>query len=301
MARPNPPALTAEQRAAAAQAGIEARRARSDVKSRIARTEISIFDAINDQRAAIQRMKVSDLLGSVPGIGSRRVFLLMEKIGIAPTRRIGGLGEHQLMALRKEFLVTKSEVSQGALIVMSGPGGVGKSTITAALRDHPSFWVSISATTRNPRETERDGVDYYFLSEEKFEEMIANGEFLEWAEFAGSRYGTPKEPVENWRNLGKSVLLEIEIAGARQVRACEPNSTLVFISPPSWADLEARLLGRGTDSPERMAARLALAREEMAAAPEFDHILVNERVEEVVATLVSLALGHKAGSNESEH
>jgi guanylate kinase len=300
MVRPLPPALSAEARAAAAQAGIAARRIRSEIKKLIASGELSIFDAINDQRAAVQRMKVAELLGSVPGIGGKRVSSLMEKIGIAQTRRIAGLGEHQLMALRKEFSVTKNAVTKGSLIVMSGPGGVGKSTITAALRDHPSFWVSVSATTRAPRENERDGIDYYFLSPEKFDEMIQADAFLEWADFAGARYGTPREPVENWRNLGKSVLLEIEIAGARQVRAAESESLLVFISPPSWSDLENRLQGRGTDSPERRAARLALAREEMAAAPEFDHILVNERVEEVVQTLVSLALGQKAGKNESE-
>jgi len=281
-------------RAAAVKAGVEARRARAEVKRRISAGEISIFDAINDQQPSIQRMKVSELLGSVPGIGERRVFLLMAKIGIAKTRRIAGLGQHQLMALRKEFSVTKSEVSKGSLIVMSGPGGVGKSTITAALRDHPSFWVSVSATTRPPRENEKDGVDYYFLSDEKFDELVERDEFLEWAEFAGARYGTPREPVDNWRNLGKCVLLEIEIAGARQVRSSEPEAILVFIAPPSWSDLEERLLGRGTDSPERRAARLALAREEMAAAPEFDHILVNERVDEVVQSLVSLALAPRA-------
>jgi len=281
-------------RAAAVKAGVEARRARAEVKRRISAGEISIFDAINDQQPSIQRMKVSELLGSVPGIGERRVFLLMAKIGIAKTRRIAGLGQHQLMALRKEFSVTKSEVSRGSLIVMSGPGGVGKSTITAALRDHPSFWVSVSATTRPPRENEKDGVDYYFLSDEKFDELVERDEFLEWAEFAGARYGTPREPVDNWRNLGKSVLLEIEIAGARQVRSSEPEAILIFIAPPSWSDLEERLLGRGTDSPERRAARLALAREELAAAPEFDHILVNERVDEVVQSLVSLVLAPRA-------
>ena len=281
-------------RAAAVKAGVEARRARAEVKRRISAGEISIFDAINDQQPSIQRMKVSELLGSVPGIGERRVFLLMAKIGIAKTRRIAGLGQHQLMALRKEFSVTKSEVSKGSLIVMSGPGGVGKSTITAALRDHPSFWVSVSATTRPPRENEKDGVDYYFLSDEKFDELVERDEFLEWAEFAGARYGTPREPVDNWRNLGKCVLLEIEIAGARQVRSSEPEAILIFIAPPSWSDLEERLLGRGTDSPERRAARLALAREELAAAPEFDHILVNERVDEVVQSLVSLVLAPRA-------
>ena len=118
-------------------------------------------------------------------------------------------------------------------------------------------------------------------------------EFLEWAEFAGARYGTPREPVQQWRNLGKHVLLEIEIAGARQVRAADPQALLVFIAPPSWEELVARLTSRGTDSAERRAARLALAQEEMAASVEFDHILINSQVEEVAAQLLSLATAHR--------
>jgi guanylate kinase len=213
----------------------------------------------------------------------------MEKIGISKGRRIGGLGPKQISALRSEMILNKREPKLGSLIVMSGPGGVGKSTITSALRNNPSIWISVSATTREPRDSERDGVDYFFLTDEKFDQMIKAGEFLEWAEFAGNRYGTPKAPVEDARHLGKHVLLEIEIAGARQVRTVEPNALLVFISPPSWEELVARLTNRGTDSPERRTARLALAEEEMAAADSFDHILVNHSVEGVAQQLLSLA------------
>jgi len=213
----------------------------------------------------------------------------MEKFGISKGRRIGGLGPKQISALRSELILNKIEPKQGSLIVMSGPGGVGKSTITNALRNHPSIWVSVSATTREPRESESDVIDYFFLTDEKFDQMIKAGEFLEWAEFAGNRYGTPKAPVEEARRLGKHVLLEIEIAGARQVRIVEPNALLVFISPPSWEELVARLTNRGTDSPERRAARLALAEEEMAAADSFDHILINHSVEGVAEQLLSLA------------
>ena len=237
-------------------------------------------------------MRVLELLPAVPGIGAKRAALLMERIGISPSRRIAGLGDKQLQALRNELSVNKSDLARGALLVMSGPGGVGKSTITSVLRDHPSFWISISATTRAPRENERDGHDYFFLSDDKFDAMIQTGDFLEWAEFAGARYGTPRTPVEQWRNLGKHVLLEIEIAGARQVRAAESEALLVFIAPPSWEELVSRLTSRGTDSPERRAARLALAQEEMAASVEFDHILVNSEVEEVAAQLLSLATAH---------
>jgi guanylate kinase len=293
MAKIPPPILSEEARAAASQAGVLARQIRSEVKRSIAQGELSIFQAINDPRVSVQKMRVYELLSSVPGIGQKRAESLMAKIGIAASRRIAGLGEKQLLALRKELLVSKNSTQEGSLIVMSGPGGVGKSTITALLRDHPSFWVSISATTRAPRENERDSHDYYFLTDEKFDEMIRNGEFLEWAEFAGARYGTPKGPVNQWRDLGKHVLLEIEIAGARQVRSADDKAILVFIAPPSWDELVARLTSRGTDSPERREARLALAREEMAASVEFDHILVNSQVEEVAAQLLSLATSPK--------
>jgi guanylate kinase len=288
-----PPELTAEDRRAAGARGVMNRQMRAALKVEIETGTKSFFDAINDDRESIQRMRVSELLQAVPGIGQRRAFLIMSKIGISPSRRIQGLGPKQLASLRKELLVIKQGVSQGALIVMSGPGGVGKSTITSELRDHPSVWVSISATTRSPREGERDGHDYFFITDERFDSMIANQEFLEWAEFAGNRYGTPKQPVADWRNLGRHVLLEIEIAGARQVRAAEPDSLLIFIAPPSWEELVNRLTNRGTDSPERRAARLALAEEEMAAAGEFDLTLVNSRVEEVAQSLLSLATSHQ--------
>ncbi|CAB4532061.1 unannotated protein [freshwater metagenome] len=288
-----PPKLSPEERARASAAGVIARRERSLIKEQISQGSISIFEAVNDPRESIQRMRVVELLTAVPGIGLKRATLLMERISISPSRRIAGLGDKQLQALRRELSVNKSELNAGALLVMSGPGGVGKSTITSLLRDHPSFWISISATTRAPRENERHGHDYFFLDDQKFDSMIQGNEFLEWAEFAGARYGTPREPVQQWRNLGKHVLLEIEIAGARQVRAADPQALLVFIAPPSWEELVARLTSRGTDSAERRAARLALAQEEMAASVEFDHILINSQVEEVAAQLLSLATAHR--------
>lgn len=284
-----PPNLSDSERIQAGQRAIAARRDRASMKIDIANRTKTIFDAINDPRQGIQRMRVSELLAAVPGVGTRRTFLLMEKLKISEGRRIGGLGPNQIAALREEFILNKLEQGVGSLIVMSGPGGVGKSTITNHLRDNPSIWVSVSATTRQPRENEREGIDYFFLTDEKFDQMIAADKFLEWAEFAGNRYGTPREPVEHARNLGKNVLLEIEIAGARQVRSKSPESVLVFISPPSWEELVNRLENRGTDSPERRAARLALAEEEMAAAGDFDHILVNHSVEGVAEQLLSLA------------
>ncbi len=284
-----PPGLSlAERRAALAKAKIS-RQERADVKRSITGGEINIFDAINDPRESIRRMKVIELLTSLPGVGKTRAALIMERRNISPTRRIGGLGHLQIKALGKELAVAKVDAIRGKLIVISGPGGVGKSTITAQLRTDPRFWISVSATTREPRLGEREGVDYLFLSSERFNEMIEAEEFLEWAEFAGNRYGTPRAPVEEWRTLGKHVILEIEIDGARQVRSRELGATLIFIAPPSWEELVRRLTSRGTDTPERRAARLALAQEEMAAASEFDAVLVNESVEGLIAQLVSLA------------
>lgn len=287
-----PPVLTPQtQKRAVAQAS-EARKVRANIKQAIAAGEISIFSVILDPRIPVQRMRIFELLSSVPGVGDIRARAIMERAKISSSRRIMGLGKHQLFTLRKELALTKVRPPIGSLVVMSGPGGVGKSTITAALRSDPRFWVSVSATTREPRPDERDGIDYFFLTDAKFDRMVVEGQFLEWAEFAGARYGTPKAPIEEWRAVGKNVLLEIEIEGARQVRAAESSALLIFISPPSWEELAVRLEGRGTDSPQRRQARLALAAEEMVAASEFDHILVNHEVGEVLSQLVSLATSH---------
>ena len=176
------------------------------------------------------------------------------------------------------------------LIVLSGPGGVGKSTVSEYLRKNAEgIWVSVSMTTRAPRDGEIDGIDYYFCSESEFKAKIDEGAFLEWAHFAGNYYGTPRAAVAEKIAAGRTVLLEIEISGARQVRAAWGSAYLVFLAPPTFSELERRLLGRGTDTPERAAQRLEIAHEEMAQSHWFDEVLINSSVEEVAARLIALA------------
>ncbi len=175
------------------------------------------------------------------------------------------------------------------LTVLSGPSGVGKSTVVASLRRaSPRIWLSVSVTTRAPRPGELDGREYYFVSERDFDAMIAHGELLEWARFAGHRYGTPRAPVAEKLAAGVPVLLEIDLAGARQVRKAVPDALLVFLAPPSWAELVRRLTGRDTEAPEVIERRLAAARVELAAGSEFDITLVNTSVGDVCRQLVAL-------------
>jgi guanylate kinase len=175
----------------------------------------------------------------------------------------------------------------GRLVVLTGPSGVGKGTVVAELRRlRPDVWVSVSATTRPAREGEADGVQYNFWSAEQFAGTVAEGGFLEWAEFAGNRYGTPRAPVEQRIAAGQTVLLEIELQGARQVRSAMPEAFMVFLSPPSFADLEARLRGRATEDEQAIARRLDRAREELAAATEFDAVVVNDDVGRAARELV---------------
>jgi guanylate kinase len=175
------------------------------------------------------------------------------------------------------------------LTVITGPSGVGKGTLVGQLlQRHPQIWLSVSATTRAPREGEVEGQSYFFLSRERFEQQVAEGGFLEWAEFAGNLYGTPRAPVEAQLAAGRPVLLEIELEGARQVRQSFPAACQLFIEPPSFEELERRIRGRGTDSEEAIARRLARARVELAAAPEFDAVLVNGDLNAALAELEQL-------------
>jgi guanylate kinase len=285
-----PPRLSPEQRASALAKAKESRQIRAAVKARIKSGELTVTDviALSKDDEAIAKLRVLELIESIAGVGKIRGKAILEKLDISLTRRIQGLGRHQLESLEREFQIPSGLVP-GKLVVLSGPGGVGKSTVAKVLKESSPFFVSISATTRAPRFNEVAGVDYHFYSNEEFDAAIANGEFLEWAEFAGNRYGTPRKAVVESLRAGKSVLLEIEIAGAKQVKAKVPEAILVFLEPPTWEELVSRLEGRGTDSPERRAARLALAQEELAAASFFDKVLINDQVEGVVASLIEFA------------
>ena len=282
-----PPKLSPEERAQALEKAKVSRQVRAGIKSRIKTGELSIADVIEIAKSdeAIAKMRVLEMVESKSGVGKVRAKALLERLEISESRRVQGLGRHQLKGLLKEFEGPKSS-SRGRLVVLSGPGGVGKSTVAKAFRSSSAFLVSVSVTTRAPRFNESEGLDYHFYTNEQFDSAIKNDEFLEWAEFAGNRYGTPREPVESALNAGQNVLLEIEIDGAKQVKRKLPEAILVFLEPPTWEELVSRLEGRGTDSPERRAARLALAQEEMAAASFFDKVLINDQVEKVVTRLI---------------
>ncbi|QUH01632.1 guanylate kinase [Saccharopolyspora erythraea] len=180
------------------------------------------------------------------------------------------------------------------LTVVSGPSGVGKSSVLNELRRQaPEVFFSVSATTRPPREGEVDGVHYHFVDTAEFERMVAAGEMLEHARYAGNLYGTPRRPVEAALTAGRAAVLEIELQGARQVRRAMPEAQLVMLLPPSWEVLVERLTGRGTEDPEVVRKRLETAREELAAESEFDATVVNADVRSATSELIGLVVGRQ--------
>jgi guanylate kinase len=178
---------------------------------------------------------------------------------------------------------------EGRLIVVSGPSGVGKSTVLRALRSELDYGFSVSATTRDPRPSEIDGIHYHFVSRDRFHQMIDDNALVEWAEYGGHLYGTPVESVRRARESSEVVILDIELEGAKQVRSAFPDADLIWIAPPSFDELERRLRQRGDTDEDAIAARLDRARRDMAVAPSlFDHVVVNGDIDDAVRALLDI-------------
>jgi guanylate kinase len=283
-------------RVAAARAAVAARRARAAVKAAVATGERTPLDvartAWEDESASAERtLRVRDLLTSIAGIGPARADAVMESLRIAPSKRLGGLGARQRVALA-DWCAARGgrRRSTSRLVVLAGPTAVGKGTVSAHIRDHhPEVLLSVSATTRKPRPGEIDGVHYYFVDDAEFDRMIRDRELLEWATVHNSyRYGTPRPPIDRALDEGREVLLEIDLQGARQVRAAMPDALLVFLLPPTWEELVRRLIGRGTESAEEQQRRLDTAKVELGAQDEFDVKIVNSDVGTAAQQVVDL-------------
>ena len=288
--RPAPPEV---DRAAAAVAAVAARRARAAVKHAVATRERSALDvaetAWSTPDSAEASLRVRELLTSIPSLGPTRVARIMDDLSISDKKRVGGLGVRQRVTFRA-FLEARAGGAPARLTVLAGPTAVGKGTVSTFIREnYPDVMLSVSATTRAPRPGEIDGVHYYFVSDAEFDRMIADNELLEWAVVHNSyRYGTPRPPIDAALAEGKRVLLEIDLQGARSVRAVMPEARLVFLLPPTWDELVRRLIGRGTESPAEQQRRLDTARVELAAQDEFDARVINTEVSEAAREVVEL-------------
>ncbi|MFC7765192.1 guanylate kinase [Leucobacter soli] len=273
-------------RVAANRAAIAARRARADVKRRLREGELSPLRTLEeslDPESPAFSLRVTEFLQTFPSFGEVKTLRTLEQLQISPRKRLGGLGGRQrdrLVEFVRARLGAGAEPGARRLTVLAGPTAVGKGTVAAYVREHfPEIGHSVSVTTRAPRPGEVHGTHYYFVDDETFDRMLAADELLEWATVHNSyRYGTPRGPVVEAGRRGESILLEIDLQGARQVRASMPEARLVFLAPPSWDELVNRLVGRGTEGEEERARRLETAKVELAAADEFDAVIVNDEV-----------------------
>jgi guanylate kinase len=286
-------------RAAAARKAVERRRARASLKRdltmRVVSPQTVLRRATDDPESVAGSMRITDFLLALPAIGAGKKDRVLEELRISPVKRLGGLGVRQRSALLKwldgRFPELHPQGARSRLLVLAGPTAVGKGTVAAHIREnHPEIHLSVSATTRPPRPGEVDGVHYYFVDDAEFDRLIDEGQLLEYAVVHNrSRYGTPRAPIDAALAEGKTVLLEIDLQGARQVRAAEPSATLIFLLPPSWDELVHRLVGRGTEDAEERARRLRTAKVELAAQSEFDHLVVNEDVAVAAGEVVELS------------
>ena len=291
-------AMPEVDRQAANRAAIEARRARAALKQRLRSGELPPIKALAEAQrdgSAAATLRVTEFLQTFPAVGEVKAARLLDELQISPRKRLGGLGVHQrerLERFTRERTGARSS-SHPPLTVLAGPTAVGKGTVAAHVREHyPEVRHSVSVTTRPARPGEIDGVHYFFIDDETFDRMLARDELLEWATVHNThRYGTPRGPVIDAAASGERMLLEIDLQGARQVRASMPDARLVFLAPPSWDELVSRLVGRGTEGNEERARRLETAKVELAAAEEFDEIIVNDEVPLAAARLVELIRG----------
>lgn len=275
-------------------AAVKARQDRAALKADIRSGKISALKVLARSGAtdkAASTLRVSEFLKQLSGLGAVKVAKLQEELEISENKRLGGLGAHQRKKLR-EYLLSRTDAPTYSprLAILAGPTAVGKGTVSAYIRQHyPEIIISISATTRPPRPGEVDGRDYFFVSNEEFDAMIAAGELLEWAVVhQQNKYGTPKQAVSEMLAGGQNVLLEIDLQGARQVIENSSNVLSIFLLPPSWGELVRRLEGRGTEAESERIRRLETAKVEMAAAPEFDYLVVNDEVARAAEEVVDL-------------
>lgn len=284
-------------RVAASRAAVAARRARADLKRQVSTGQRSALDVAEsgwtaEPTAPEATLRVRELLLSIQGLGPTRVKRVMEELGIAESKRVGGLGVRQRLRLRAWLLARAGERAHqhSRLVVLAGPTAVGKGAVSGYIREnYPEVLFSVSATTRPARSGEVDGEHYRFVDDAEFDRMVAAGEFLEYATVHNAyRYGTLRSPVERALASGRSVLLEIDLQGARAVRRAMPEALLVFLLPPSWEELVRRLVGRGTEGPEEQARRLETARAELRAQDEFDVRIVNRDVGQAAREVVEL-------------
>lgn len=280
----------------AAQKAIERRRARSALKRslayRVVQPQTVLAQAFAEPQSDASTLRITDFLGALPGIGATKRAAILHELGISPVHRLGGLGKRQRVALGewldKRFVAPQPRTGLSRLLVLAGPTAVGKGTVAAHIREHhPEISLSVSATTRPPRPGETDGVHYYFVDDAAFDRLVADDELLEWATVHNKyRYGTPRRPIEEALAHGKTVLLEIDLQGARQVRDADSSAHMVFLLPPSWDELVHRLVGRGTEDEEERARRLRTAKQELASQAEFDRVVVNDDVARAAAEVL---------------
>lgn len=287
-------------RVAASRRAVAARRARAALKKDVAMRVITpqelLARALEDPESPAGAMRVTEFLTAIPAIGEGKRDRILADLAISPVKRLGGLGSRQREALHafldERFPEMTPRGGRSRLVVLAGPTAVGKGTVASHIKQHhPEIHLSVSATTRPPRPGEVDGEHYYFVDDAEFDRMIADGELLEWATVHNAyRYGTPRGPIQKVLAAGRTALLEIDLQGARQVRAADPAATLVFLLPPSWDELVQRLVGRGTEGDEERARRLRTARIELASQREFDFRVVNDDVARAAEEVAGLAV-----------